>query len=102
MDTFSNVTSGLLNELIAVDVGEQAETKTITRTWIGETINCETGFRGIEDFTNTVFHFIVANRAPVGRLGVSDCLVIICVCGYASVSQREIDEVVIVAFYTVH
>ena len=78
VDTSPNVPSGVLDLLVAMDVGEQAQAEPVLGAGVGEPVDSEAGLGGLEDLPHSVLHLVVADHTPVCRLCVRDGMVVSC------------------------
>ena len=67
-----DVPPGLLDDGVAVDVGEEAQAEALGRAGVRVAIDGEAGLGGVEHLPHPVLHFVVGDRAPVSRLTVGD------------------------------
>lgn len=65
-DAFSDVSSRLLYNLVAVHVRQQSETKALGIWGIGEAVDGDWRLRSMESFTDAKIQLIVADRTPEG------------------------------------
>lgn len=73
--TFPNVSPGVLNSGVPVNVGEQPKAEAVLIVGrIGETVNQHTCGGRVEGFAHTVVELIVHNRAPVLWFLISNSL----------------------------
>ena len=67
--TFANMSSGVFNGGIAVDIGQKAETESFSIVWrVSVAINDDRRRRGMENFTDAIVQFVVCHWRPVTLL----------------------------------
>ena len=76
-----DVPPGLLDDGVAVNVGEEAQAEALGRAGVRVAVDGEAGLGGVEHIPHPVLHLVVGDRAPVGRLTAGDNL-IVCQGGY--------------------
>lgn len=76
VDSSADVPAGVLNLLVPVNVGQQAQTEPVLGAGVREAIHGQAGLGGLEDLTHSVLHLVVAHHTPIGRLCVSNGLII--------------------------
>jgi len=72
--TLADVLPRLLDNIVPVDVGEDAEAEPFATARIGEAVDSDVVLRRVEVLTDARVHLVVGDAAPVGRLGVGDGL----------------------------
>lgn len=67
--TFADVSAGVLDRGVAVDIGQQSEAEPVFIVGrISEAVHKHTGWRGLVTLSNAIVKFIVDDGAPVARL----------------------------------
>ena len=73
-DALPDVLPRLLNDIVPVDVGEDAEAEPFAAAGVGEPVDSDVVLGGVEVLPDARVHLVVGDAAPVGRLGVGDGL----------------------------
>jgi hypothetical protein len=69
-DPLPNVPAGLLDHVIAADIGEKAKTEAVVISGIRSTINGEDATRAIKLLPHVISHLVVADLTPVSGLNI--------------------------------
>jgi len=66
----ANVTARLLDDLVAIHIGQQAEAEALRIGRIGEAVHRDRGLRGVKGFADARVQLVVGDGTPEGRLVV--------------------------------
>ena len=71
-----DVSPGLLDDGVPVDVGEETQAEAFGRARVRVAVDGEARLGGVEDLPHAVLHLVVRDGAPVSRLTVGDHLIV--------------------------